>query len=215
MHSSDGCIWGWVRSWAINLCSPAGCHTHSLSQSFPRKQLCESLEWWGNAPPPPATAGAACPNSRATPSIHRWPPFGGILEKGGGTSKHSPRLFTPPSHARGSWSPPAFMGPPPDPLTSTPVTSHRQKNWLKGEEPYENMPFQPFLKSQLWCSLTAQQHVPAPPLSCHLLTSKGSHQDAQVYFQSNKNSANQTTTMSSYLSSDFVTQPKTHQVLRT
>lgn len=50
MHSSDGCIWGWVSSWAINLCSRAGCHTHSLSHSFPGKQLCESLEWRGNAP---------------------------------------------------------------------------------------------------------------------------------------------------------------------
>lgn len=50
MHSSDGCIWGWVRSWAINLWSGAGHHTRSLSRSFPGKQLCESLEWWGNAP---------------------------------------------------------------------------------------------------------------------------------------------------------------------
>lgn len=30
---------------------------------------------------PAATAGAACPNSRATPSTHKWPQFGRILRR--------------------------------------------------------------------------------------------------------------------------------------
>lgn len=190
-----------VRSWAINLCSWAGHHTCSLSGSFPRKQLCVPLEWWGNAP------STLCPNSRATPSRHQWPPFWGNSEKvemGGHSKAHTKTSHTSP--AGGALSPSPVMGPSPAPLAYTPVTPHSQRKWLKEEELYENTPFQPGLKSQHWCGLTAKQHIPAPPLSCHLLTSKGSHQHAQACFQCSKNLENQTTTTSSsYLSSDFVT----------
>lgn len=189
MHSSDGCIWGWVRSWAINLCSRAGCHTHSLSWSFPGKQLLWAPGMVGEFPLQPAsTAGAVCPNSRATPSTHRWP-FGGILRRWKwGEALQSTHQDLP--HL------PCQRGPEPTTLhgaISRPQALHTSDTTLpeelaEEEEPYENTQFQPFLKSQPWCGLTAKQHLPAPPRSCHLLTFKGSHQDAQVYFQSYKNS---------------------------
>lgn len=132
MHSSDGCIWGWVRSWAINLCSRAGCHTHSLSWSFPGKQLLWAPGMVGEFPlQPPSTAGAVCPNSRATPSTHRWP-LGEFWGDGNG-GRHFKALTKTfhTSHARGALSPSPFMEPSPDPGPSTPVTPHCQRNWLK------------------------------------------------------------------------------------
>lgn len=195
MQSSDGCIWGWVRSWAINLCSQAGCHTHSLSQSFSGKQLCEP--WNGREMPPPPSCHSRsclsqCPNSWATPSTHKWPPFGGILRrwKWGGTSKHSPGLPTSPMPEE-HWAHHPSWGYLQNPWPP-PVTPHSQRSWLKEEEPYENTQFPPFFKSQPCCGLTAKKHSPAPLLYCHLPTCKGSHQEAQVYFQGNKNSENQT-----------------------
>lgn len=188
MHSSDGCIWGWVRSWAINLCSRAGCHTHFCLGHFLENSFVSPWNGGGIPPPPPATAGAVCPNSRATPSTHRWP-FGGILRrwKWGEAFQSTHQDFAHLPCQQGT-----------EPITlhgaiSRAPALHTSDTTLpeelaEEEEPYENMQFQPFLKSQPWCGLTAKQHLPAPPLSCHLLTFKGSHQDAQVYFQSNKNS---------------------------
>lgn len=121
---------------------------------------------------------------------------------GGGTSKQTPRFSTPPmleghwvhcpswSHLQTPW--------PPHQWHQIPRGRTRERRGKKipekEEEPYQNTQFQPFLKSQPWSGLTAKQHLLAPPLSCHLLASKGSHQHAQVYVQSNKNLENQTTT---------------------
>lgn len=139
-----------------------GCHIHSLSQPFPGKQEFPAIPgsgspWSGREMlPPPSCRSRSCLSQQKSHSQHtQVTPFwgnSGMMKIGGHFKALTRNSHT--SHARGalthhpSWGHLQTPWPPP-------VTPHCQRNWLKEEEPYENTQFQPFLKLQPCCGLTA------------------------------------------------------------
>lgn len=93
-----------------------------------------ALEWQGNAPSTLLPQWElSVPTAEPLPAPTSDPFWGNSEKMKMGRHFKALSRTSHTSHARGALSPSPFMGPSPDPLTST-VTPHSQRNWLKEEE---------------------------------------------------------------------------------